>query len=524
MISVDNIKLNVGFKENDILTACAQKLKIKTSDILKFEIIKKSIDARRKPNIYFSLNVGVCLKDNLERKFKNLKIELNNAILSFTKKHMDKSPIVVGFGPAGMFCALMLARMGLKPVVFEQGECVEEREESVKKFWQNKELNKYSNVQFGEGGAGTFSDGKLNTNLSSKECKQVLNEFVYFGAPKEILYTSKPHIGSDNLKNIVKNIRNEIVSLGGVVNFSSCLKKINIENNSVKSVVVENVKTGESLIYESDLVVLAVGHSAREMFHHLKDLNIEMKQKPFAMGVRIEQKQEKINDIQYGVGYDKRLPSADYKLVAHLPSGRSVFTFCMCPGGYVVASSSAPGEVVTNGMSNFARDNKYANSALLVNVMPEDFGDDDVLAGVRMQEKYERIAFELAGSNFNAPAEFVDGFLNDKNSNYNKECSYLPGITLCKLKECLPKFVYESLQQGIIELNKKVNNFASLDDLLIGVETRSSSPLTIIRNDNYETNINGIYPIGEGAGYAGGIVSSALDGIKVAKSIYDKLD
>ncbi len=523
MILVDNLKLNVGFKDRDIIEACAQKLNIKTSDIKSFEIIKQAIDARRKPNIFYSLNVAVALPDKFEKKYAKSQITIDKSILKFERKSVDKQPIVVGFGPSGMFCALMLARMGLKPIVVEQGECVEDREKTVNDFWNNRKLNEYSNVQFGEGGAGTFSDGKLNTNLSNKECKQVLNEFVYFGAPKEILYIAKPHIGSDNLKSVVRNIRNEIISLGGDICFSTHMEGILVEDNKIVGVKVKNLHNDEVREIRTDHLVLALGHSARKTFAHLKNINVSMRQKPFAMGVRIEQKQNNINEIQYGKGYDKRLPNADYKLAVHLENGRSVFTFCMCPGGYVVASSSGQGEIVTNGMSNFARNNKFANSALLVNVMPEDFNNDDVLAGIYLQEKYEKMAFELAGSNYNAPAERVETFINDKEVSENSETSYKPGVSLVKLKKCLPDFVYKSLKDGIIELNKKVRNFAMSDDLLIGVETRSSCPLTIIRDEEYQSNIKGMYPIGEGAGYAGGIVSSALDGIKVAKSIYEKI-
>ena len=522
MISVENLKMNIGFNDYDIINVCAKKLNIKPKEILKYEIIRQSIDARRKPNVFYSLHVAVELSPSLEKRFEKLKVNIDHGILKFDRKRLKSKPIVVGFGPSGMFCALMLARMGLNPIVVEQGEAVDKREKTVNDFWNNRVLNEYSNVQFGEGGAGTFSDGKLNTNLSSKECKQILNEFVYFGAPNEILYISKPHIGSDNLKKIVKNIREEIISLGGKVLFSTRMKEILCDNEKVTGIELENVETGESFQLNTEHLILALGHSARKSFKHLKDINIELKQKPFAMGVRIEQKQEDINNIQYGKGYDKRLPSADYKLVAHLPNGRSVFTFCMCPGGYVVASSSNSGEIVTNGMSNFARDNEFANSALLVNVMPEDFGSDDVLAGIYMQEKYEKLAFECGGANYNAPCETIDSFVNNKAIDI-KSSSYKPGLTPCKLEKCLPKFVCDALKHGIVELNKKIMDFAKHDNLLIGIESRSSCPLTIVRNEEFQANIKGIYPIGEGAGYAGGIVSSALDGIKVAKSIYEKL-
>ncbi len=523
MIGVNNLILNVGFSLIDVKYKVASELKISIDKIKSLTIIKQSIDARRKPNIKFVLNVGVELFDNIEFKFADKIIEYDNSIRVFDKKSTKYCPIIIGFGPSGMFSALMLSRMGLNPIVVEQGEDADSRIKAVEDFWSNRNLNKYSNVQFGEGGAGTFSDGKLNTNLSSKECKQVINELYYYGAPKEILYVSKAHIGTDNLRKIVVNIREDIIKNGGKVLFSTRLVDFEILENNLFKVNIENVKTGKIESIISDRLILAVGHSARDVFHLLKNKGVELKQKPFAMGVRIEQNQEDINTAQYGVGYDKRLPNADYKLVTHLENGRSVFTFCMCPGGFVVASSSNENEIVTNGMSNFKRDNSKANSAVLVNVKPEDFGSEDVLAGVYLQEKYERMAFELGGSNYNAPCECVETFCNDLEPKVNTSSTYRPSITPAKLKKCLPNFVYESLKTGLKELNRKMKNFAKDDNLLIGVETRSSCPLTIVRDDNYQTNISGIYPIGEGAGYAGGIVSSALDGIKLAEKIYSEL-
>ena len=422
-----------------------------------------------------------------------------------------------------MFGALTLARMGLKPIIVEQGKQVEEREKDVNNFWQNRILNKYSNVQFGECGAGTFSDGKLNSNLKNEYCKIVTQELYKFGAPKEITYINKPHIGSDNLKRIVTNIREHIKSLGGTFMFNTKLEDLEIENNQIKSVKLKNVITNEIVNLEADYVLLCVGHSARDTFEMLYKHNVNIKQKPFAMGVRIEQKQSDINLSQYGSKRVDGLPNADYKLVTHLPNGHSVFTFCMCPGGQVIASSSNDGEIVTNGMSNFARDKENANSAVLVNILPSDYDSDNPLAGIYCQAKFERKAFILGGNNFNAPAQTVGEFLKDKKIKTNINYSYRPNITFCEIAECLPPIVTDSLKMGLPILNQKLKNFAKDENLLIAIESRSSCPLTIVRDENGQSNIKGLYPVGEGAGYAGGIMSSAQDGIKTAELIYKLL-
>lgn len=521
MIKVSDIKIKPGYTEEDLKIKISKELKINKNEILEIEYIKKSIDARRKPNVFYNLTLAVGLKN--EQRFSDRKIELDYSLLTYGKKSLNDRPVVVGFGPAGMFCSLALARMGLKPIVIEQGEEVDKRKESVRTFWQKGKLNKYSNVQFGEGGAGTFSDGKLNTNLHNAYCKKVLNELYHFGAPKEILYLSKPHIGSDKLPNIVKNLRNEILSLGGEILFSHKLTDIILENDAVKEIEVLNMVFDKKYKIKTNNLFLALGHSARNTFNLLNNLHFEIRQKPFAMGVRIEQKQEDINVSQYGENYDRSLPSADYKLVEHLSSGRSVFTFCMCPGGEVVASSSGEGEIVTNGMSEFERCKENANSALLVNVEPSDFGSTDALAGVFFQEKYERLAFELGGKNYNAPAESVGSFLGKENIKSNINATYKPNIKLTKIEKCLPEFVASSLKEALPKLNARLNNFAKDENLLIAIESRSSSPITIVRDENFESNIKGCYPLGEGAGYAGGIISSAVDGIKGAEALYKRV-
>ena len=522
MIKLDQIKMPIEYTQQDIINKCAKILNISKSKISSCKILKKSIDARHKPNIFYVLSVSLNLLDKLEEKFLQYKYEEQDYSLSFEKKKIIHRPIVVGFGPSGMFAALCFARMGLSPIVLEQGKRVEEREKDIANFWNNRVINKYSNVQFGEGGAGTYSDGKLNTNVNNFECKQVLYELYKFGAPEEILFEAKPHIGSDKLKQIVVNIRKEILSLGGEILFSHKLTNIVVENDVIKNVVATNVETQQEKSFITNHLILCVGHSARDVFKMLYNLNVNIHQKPFAMGVRIEQKQDDINEMQYGKGYNKLLKAADYKLVCHLPNGRSVFTFCMCPGGQVVASSSDDGEVVTNGMSNFARDQENCNSALLVNVTTEDFASSHPLAGVEFQAKWERKAFELGGKNFNAPAQSVGEFLGRK-CNKKIISTYRPQLTYTDISKCLPNFVSASLKEGIKIFNKKNPNFAKDNNLLIAIESRSSSPVTIVRDENFECNIKGIYPVGEGAGYAGGIVTSAQDGIKVAKNIYKTL-
>ena len=422
-----------------------------------------------------------------------------------------------------MFAGLALAKMGLKPLIIEQGKMVDEREKDVEEFWTSRKLNKYSNVQFGEGGAGTFSDGKLNTNLNNDYCKSVIEELAFFGAPKEITYLNKPHIGSDKLKEVVKNMREYIKSLGGQFMFSTKLSDIKIDDGRVTAIEVLDVETGESTCIKVDKLLLCVGHSARDVFSLLKEKGVNLKQKPFAMGVRIEQKQSDINLSQYGAEKIDGLANADYKLAVHLPNGRAVFTFCMCPGGEIVASSTDEGEIVTNGMSLFARDKENANSAVLVNILPEDFGSDDPLAGIWYQAKYEKLAFELGGKNFNAPAESVGSFVYGKETKTDINFSYRPNLTFAKIEKCLPEVVFQSLKEGLPLLNEKLRNFARDENLLVAIESRSSCPLTIVRDENFESNIKGIYPVGEGAGFAGGIVSSAQDGIKVAESIYRKI-
>jgi uncharacterized FAD-dependent dehydrogenase len=523
MIKLDQLKMPIGFCEQDILQQCALKLKIKQNQIKNFFIVNQSIDARRKPKVFFVLAVALELDENLEKQLEHLKYEHSQKMLNYQPKNTQKPPVVVGFGPAGMFCALALAKMGLRPIVIEQGKPAHERAVDVELFWKKGILNPHSNVQFGEGGAGTFSDGKLNTNLSNHYCNIVINEFVNAGAPKQIAYISKPHIGSDKLRDVVVDIRKQIIALGGQVLFCHKLVEIKFENSQITDAVVQDVQNGTQKTLATDHLVLCVGHSARDCFEMLHSNGVQMVQKPFAMGVRIEQDQHKINQAQYGINYDKRLPNADYKLAVHLPNGRSVFTFCMCPGGQVVASSTSEGEIVTNGMSYFARDGKNSNSAVLVNVKPQDYGSTHPLAGVEFQKKYEKLAFEIGGANFKAPAQTVGSFLSGNYADKFVEPTYRPGVHWTQIEKCLPDFVSDSLKQGLPLLDQKLKGFADGKNVLIAIESRSSCPLTIVRDQTMQSNIKGLYPCGEGAGYAGGIMSAAVDGIKVAEALYNSI-
>ena len=521
------IKVRINFNEEDVFQAIRKKYNVFKDEIESYEIVKESIDCRKKPEIFKSLNLAVSVKKSALKKVSKLNdVKIDHTGLEYEKiNYNGKSPVVVGFGPAGMFAGLSLSLAGFNPIILEQGKKVNERQADVDEFWENRKLNKYSNIQFGEGGAGTFSDGKLASNVSNAYTKKVINEFILCDAPKEIFYSSTPHIGSDKLKNVVTKIREKIEENGGRVIFNAHFDEYETENGRVSKVKYTDVLTGEVREIETNSLILAVGHSAVDVYKLLKDRNCEMRQKPFAMGVRIEQSQDDINFSQYGK-IDANLPPANYKLAEHLENGRTAFTFCMCPGGQVVASSSEEGTIVSNGMSNYKRNGKNANSALLINITPEDFKSDDPLAGVDFQHKYERLAFELGGSNYNAPAETVKDFLDGVESFENVSVedlkikpTYLPSITFAYLKKCLPDFVYESLKLALPKMNNKIKNFAKDDNLLIGVESRSSAPVQIVRDENFMSNIDGIFACGEGSGYAGGITTSAQDGIKCAECV-----
>ncbi|GAB6181464.1 oxidoreductase [Desulfotomaculum defluvii] len=527
MIRVSGIKLALDQDEADIKKGLLSKLRIKEKDLIDYSIFKRSVDARKKDQIFFIYTVDAVIahEDKILKKFAEDKDVTSSPNLEYEYASpgvipLKNRPVIIGTGPAGLFAGLILAVMGYRPLLLERGADVDTRTEAVKFFWKTGKLDTECNVQFGEGGAGTFSDGKLTTLIRDLRCRKVLEEMVSAGAPAEILYSHKPHVGTDILRNVVKNVRHRIISLGGEVCFNAKITDIKIERGMVTGVVVN----GEESI-DTEVVMLAIGHSARDTFKMLYDKGIKITPKSFSIGVRIEHPQELINRAQYKkFAHHSKLGAAEYKLSYHSSSGRSAYTFCMCPGGVVVAAASEEGGVVTNGMSEHARSADNANSALLVGVTPADFSSGHPLAGVEFQRQWERKAFELAGGNYHAPAQLVGDFLADRPSQNIRrvEPSYPRGVTLAELKHCLPTYVVETLKEAIVEFDKKLRGFALPEAILTGVETRSSSPVRIERDDQRQSNIIGLYPAGEGAGYAGGIVSAAVDGIRVAEAIIEK--
>ena len=539
MIRINNIKMPVKHTENDLKKTVYKLYRINEKEVKSFEIAGQAIDARKKDNVVFVYAVDISFKFDEEKekkRFENVKnvrkIEkkpyFTEKIESFTENESVKRPVVVGSGPAGIFAGLVLAEAGLKPIIIEQGKSVDEREKDVYNFFKTGKLDKYSNVQFGEGGAGTFSDGKLNTNTNNFRIQKVYDELILAGADPKINYMSKPHIGTDKLIEIMRKIRHKIESLGGEYRFSTKLIKVNYEKsdsekNKIKSILVENVESSdENKTYEipANIVVLAIGHSARDTFFMLNEENVAMERKTFSVGVRIEHLQSMINHSQYGK-FANKLPAAEYKLNVKTSNGRGVYTFCMCPGGVVVPSSSEEGRLVVNGMSYFQRDLENANSAILVNVFPEDFPGESVLAGVEFQRRLEEKAFELGGKNYKAPVQLFGDFVNNKISTElgKVKPSYLAGYKFANLNEIFPQYINDSLKEGINLMDRKIKGFASYDAVLSGVESRSSSPVKIPRNEKFFSNIEGLMPCGEGAGYAGGIMSAAVDGIKCAEYV-----
>lgn len=513
-----NIKLPLDYKEQTVIDTLSKSLKIDKNNILKYNLLKLSIDARDKENIFYNASFSVSVKSNEKKILAKIKNATEYKPFEYVIKKSAKSdtrPLIVGSGPAGLFCAYILASAGLRPVIIERGEKVEERIKSVENFWNGGKLNTQSNVQFGEGGAGTFSDGKLNTGIGDKRIQFVIKTFYECGAPQEILWRQKPHIGTDKLRAVIVNLRKKIESLGGEFHFNCRLEKIITDNEKIKSIIVTEDNTQKEI--ECKILVLALGHSARDTFESLYKSGVLMEQKAFSMGARIEHTQEFINSAQYGKFADE-LPAADYKLAVHLQNGRGVYSFCMCPGGVVVNASSEEEMIAVNGMSNFLRNEKNANSALLVSVTPEDFESDYVLFGMEFQRKVERAAYQMSKS-YKPPAETVGSFMGT----YTPFSKVTPSLDVfeCDLCEVLPTFVTDSLKEGIVLMDKKINGFNDKSAVLIGPETRSSSPVRILRNENLQSNICGIYPCGEGAGYAGGITSAAIDGIKVAEKIID---
>ncbi len=499
MLTLNNLKLRPAQSERELVALCEKKLR---APCKYFKILKKSLDARDKSDIRWVYTVECSEKPQSPQPRIYERV-----------KSPSPQVFIAGAGPAGLFCAARLVRHGMKPVILERGKRVEDRVKDVEDFFRTGNLNTQSNVQFGEGGAGTFSDGKLNTQTNSPLQREILQTFVEFGAPAEVEYLGKPHIGTDKLRTVVANLRNFILERGGEIRYQSTLTDVEIKDGSLSAIKVNGVRE------EAKLLVLAVGHSARDTFEMLLSRGFQMEQKEFAVGVRIEHLQAAIGKAQYGDGY-LALPPADYKLVSHA-SERAVFTFCMCPGGTVVPSASEEGGVVVNGMSNYLRDGRNANSALVAQVKREDFGSDDPLAGVAFQRKIERAAFAAAGGGYKAPVQLAGDFLADRQSYYFGEVkpTYLCGTEFAPVRAYLPPSVCDALKSALPDMNRRLAGFSSYESLLIGVESRTSSPLRILRGTNLQSSVAGVYPCGEGCGYAGGISSAAADGIRVAAAI-----
>ena len=526
MIRINNLSLGIEEDISALKTKAAKKLKIPEREILDFHIAKKSVDARDKADIRFVFSVDC---ETGRDKALAAKIKNRDIIISEKQEYkqiecgrLKQRPVIVGFGPAGMFAALILAQAGQCPIVLERGQKVEDRQKSVVAFWEGGRLDTDSNVQFGEGGAGTFSDGKLTTGTKDMRIRKVLEEFVSAGAPKDILYEAKPHLGTDRLPGIVKSIRETIISLGGEIWFESCLTGLTVKQNTLQGIRYKQKGNFGELTLQCSHLVLAAGHSARDIFSMCHIAGVPMEAKAFSVGARIEHLASEIDKAQYGksAGH-KALGRADYKLSCQLPDKRGVYTFCMCPGGYVTGAASETGHVVTNGMSTYRRDGVNSNAALLVSAAPKDFGKG-VLDGVDFQRKIERQSFLAAGSDYTLPGQCVGDFLEGSLSrNFTKvKPTAKPGVSPIRLDACLPQFIIKAMGEGLRLMNRRLKGFAADYAVLTAPETRSSSPVRILRNERGQSpGFAGLYPCGEGAGYAGGIMSAAVDGIKTAEMI-----
>ncbi|MBQ3265883.1 MAG: FAD-dependent monooxygenase [Ruminococcus sp.] len=524
MIRINNIKLPLDYTDNDILRACAKELRISSEAITKASLFRRSIDARHKDDIRYITSVDVWLSVS-EQAALNMAKSNNAAItdeyryIPLVPKNINKRPLIVGTGPAGLFCALTLAQSGIRPIVIERGSRVEERAKAVDRMRISAELDTECNVQFGEGGAGTFSDGKLNTGTKDGRARKVLIEFAAHGAPEEILYNAKPHIGTDKLRDTVRSIREDLTALGADIYFDTKLTDIITCDGVITAAEVEH--NGTKRLIDCSEIVLAIGHSARDTFELLHQMGVHTEPKPFSVGVRIEHLRENIDRSQYGATHT-RLPAAYYKQNVHLQNGRGVYTFCMCPGGVVIAAQSEINSVVTNGMSEFARDQVNSNAALLVSVTPDDIQGEHALKGMYWQRELERKAFAAGGGDYRAPIARVGDFLRGEKTVRLGEVlpSYLPGTNFARMEDILPPFVTDSLREAIPLIDRKLHGFCHPDAVLTAVESRSSSPIRITRGESMQSvSLKGLYPCGEGAGYAGGIVSAAVDGVKVAEKI-----
>ena len=516
MIRIRQIKINLDSKQ-DLKSKVSKLLHINENEIRNLKINKKSLDARKKDNLFYVYEVDIEVENEkkLLRKYKSTDIfETPNEEYLFPPKKEIDQPIIIGCGPAGLFCAYILSEQGYNPIIYERGEKVEDRVKTIEEFWNTNKLNINSNIQFGEGGAGTFSDGKLNTLTKDKfnRQKKVFEIFVENGAPEEIMYINNPHIGTDILREVIINMRNKIISNGGKINYNSKLEDIVIENNEVKSIIVN----GNTIPCKN--LILAIGHSARDTFEMLSKKDLDMSAKPFAVGVRIEHPQKLIDIHQYGEKYYKQLPPASYKLTYQTKQNRGVYSFCMCPGGYVVNASSEEGLLAVNGMSNHARDTENSNSALVVTISPEDFGNNP-LDGIKFQRELERKAY-IEGNSLIPVQLYKDYKSNEKSTSINSINVITKGsYSLGNLNNIFPSYINESLKEAIEYFNTKIEGYSNPDAILLGVESRTSSPVRIPRDENGLSKIKGLYPCGEGCGYAGGITTAAIDGLKTAENL-----
>jgi len=531
MLRLTELKLPLDHPADALRAAILQRLGLADDELLGFSIFKRSYDARKKHALLLVYTVDVEVRNEaaLLKKFRNDRHlaptpEMDYQFVGHAPENLAERPIVVGFGPCGIFAALVLAQMGFRPIVLERGKAVRERTQDTWGLWRKHVLNPESNVQFGEGGAGTFSDGKLYSQIKDPRHlgRKVLTEFVKAGAPEEILYVSKPHIGTFRLVGMVETMRHEIEALGGEIRFQQRVTDVLIEDGP-KGRYISGVTLASGETVRSDHVILALGHSARDTFEMLHRRGVYMEAKPFSIGFRIEHPQSLIDRARLGpnVG-NPLLGAADYKLVHHAKNGRSVYSFCMCPGGTVVAAASEPNCVVTNGMSQYSRNERNANAGIVVGITPEDFPGGDPLAGIELQRKLEARAFELGGGNYDAPGQLVGDFLQGKPSTQlgSVEPSYKPGVHLTDLATALPDYAIEAIREALPAFDQQIKGFAMKDAVLTGVETRTSSPLRLTRGDDFQSlNVRGLYPAGEGAGYAGGILSAGVDGIKVAEAV-----
>lgn len=522
MIRISQLKMHIEEDPTSLENKIREKLKLNKRTSFTYKIHRRNIDAREKDNIYFVYSVDVSCDDEekiLRKRIKDVvKSPIHSTkILSKGVRYLQNPPVVVGFGPAGMFASLLLAQYGYCPIVLERGEDVDTRSEKVKSFFEEAILDEESNIQYGEGGAGTFSDGKLTARSKDPRVQKIYDTFVRFGAPKEITYESFPHVGSDKLKGIIKNIRKEIIRLGGEIHFNTKMESLIIEDGNVVGVHTKDKD------YYSTQVILALGNSARDTVKNLYAQGVTMESKPLAIGFRIEHKQKNIDKALYHTyANHPSLQAASYRLTNTADNGRGVYTFCMCPGGSVVAATSLKEHVVVNGMSDYARDKENANSAVLVQVNAKDYGDG-IFDGMHYLDNLEKQAYQLGGSNYKAPCQRVIDYLKNEKSQSlgNVKPSYPLGVTLANLNVLFSNEMNDALKQGLLNFDKKLEGFASEDAIITGVETRSSSPIRIVRDINtlYSTSVNGVYPCGEGAGYAGGIVSSAIDGLRCAEKL-----